>query len=164
MNKEVNVVLSLYPNTRGLGFACIDIPQTLLDFGIVTIRPISNHKILRRVKGFIEYYQPKIIVMRECGGYNRCYSERTIRLLAEIIALAKERQIPVFQYSRKQIQETFELFGAKTKYEVSQKLIEWFPILSIRTPKLRKAWMDEDYNMGIFDALALAVTHQNLSE
>jgi hypothetical protein len=58
----------------------------------------------------------------------------------------------------------FEQFGAKSKYEIANKIIAWFPQLASRAPKIRKAWMDEDYNMGIFDALALAITHKYLTE
>jgi hypothetical protein len=42
--------------------------------------------------------------------------------------------------------------------------VKWFEDLQPLSPKLRKAWESEDYNMGIFDAMALAVTHQNFTE
>jgi hypothetical protein len=62
------------------------------------------------------------------------------------------------------MRDVFEQFGAKSKYEIANKIVTWFPQLVSRAPKIRKPWMDEDYNMGIFDALALAITHKYLTE
>lgn len=164
MSKDMNVILSLYPNTRGLGYVCIDMPQKLLDSGVITVKPIKNEQILRRVKTFIEFYQPKLIILRDCNASNSRCSDRISQLAEKIKSLAQEQHLPSFHYSRSQIKDAFELFGATTKYEIAMKIIEWFPELSIRAPQLRKPWMDEDYNMGIFDALALAVTHQHISK
>ena len=154
----MSVVLSLYPNSRGLGYVCIEEPQSLLDFGIVTGKPISNRRIMERVRKFLDYYKPTIVLVRDAQPYNR----RICRLLEDIAGHAEQLGLSVYRYSRQQIKETFEVYGASTKYEVSRKLADWFPVLNSRAPKVRKAWMDEDYNMGIFDAVSLALTHQHL--
>jgi len=77
---------------------------------------------------------------------------------------AEETKIPTFQYSRKQIQDVFELYGHTSKFHVAKQIITWFPELSSRAPKLRKPWMNEGYNMGVFDAMALAITHHYLMD
>lgn len=156
----MSVILSLYPNSRGLGYACIEEPQALLDFGIVTVKPVSNGRVMERVRRFLDYYKTTVILVRDAQPY----SKRIRRLLEDIAAHAEENGLSVYRYSRQQIKDTFEIHGASTKYEISSKLSEWFPALNLRSPKFRKAWMDEDYNMGIFDAVALAVTHWYLKE
>lgn len=156
----MSVVLSLYPNCRGLGYACIEEPQLLLDFGIVTVKPASNGRIMERVSRLLSYYKPAVILVRDAQTYNK----RICGLLEDIACHAELLGLSVHRYSRQQIKEAFEVHGASTKYEVSRKLAEWFPLLNTRAPKVRKAWMDEDYNMGIFDAVALAVTHRHLTE
>lgn len=159
----MNIILSLYPNSRGLGYACIELPQKLLDSGIVTVRPICNDRLLARIEKYMDFFKPKIIVVRDADALTP-RGKRIKRLITAVIESAVERGIPIHQYSRDQMKEVFEQFGTSTKYEIAQKLIQWFPELADRAPGVRKPWMDEDYNMGVFDALALAVTHAYLTE
>ena len=159
-----NIVLSLYPNSRGMGYACIEKPAKLLDSGIITIKPPSNEKILKRVRKFVEYFKPTIVILRDFPKFTTYRGRRLEMLLHDIVKIAEEKKIPIHRYGRQQIRDVFEIAGASTKYEISQKLIEQFPILASRAPRVRKLWMDEDYNMGIFDAVSLAITHQYLTE
>ena len=82
--------------------------------------------------------------------------------LDAITKIAAGYGIPVYQYSREQVKDVFEIFGAKTKFERAHKIIETIPALASRAPKIRKPYMDEDYNMGVFDAVALVFVHQYL--
>lgn len=164
MQKDCTVVLSLYPNTRGLGFACLMLPKKLLDSGIVSVRPICNNKLSGRIFKFLEYYRPTILVLR---GYDKPATLRGKRiqaLLETISTFALQKNIPFHTYSRSQIRDTFEFFGARTKLEIVQKIVEWIPDLEKRAPKL-KAWYEpEDYHMGVFNALSLCFCHQYLTE
>jgi hypothetical protein len=47
----------------------------------------------------------------------------------------------------------------KTKYEIARTIVKWLPQFKHQMPRFRKPWMAEDYNMGMFDALSLAITH-----
>lgn len=161
-NKPV-VVLSLYPNRRGFGYVCLEWPQKLIDSGIATVRPLCNSGIFDRFEKFLDFYKPQLIVIRDCENLSSC-KKRTQKLIHSITIHAGKVKIPIHHYSREQIRDVFEQFGATTKYEIAQKIIEWFPELSWRAPKIRKPWKDEDYSMGIFDALALAITHKYLNE
>jgi Holliday junction resolvasome RuvABC endonuclease subunit len=164
MSKTPSVILSLYPNSRGMGYVCVEWPQKLLDSGVATVRPISNSKLLQRVEKFIEFFRPTILVVRDCEPAATRSAIRAQSLIESIAISAEKANVPVYRYSRKQIREVFEQFGVTTKYQIAQKILEWFPELKWRSPKLRKPWMDEDYNMGVFDALALAIAHKYLSE
>jgi len=164
MKKDHNLVLALYPNTRGLGYACVESPKDIIDYGIVTVRPICNGRILKRAKKFIEYYEPTLILIQDYESKYSRHGKRVSGLIDTIVAYAKEKRVPIKQYSREQIRNVLEQFGAKTKYEIATKIIKWLPELKHRTPKVRKLWMSEDYNMGIFDALSLAITHFYLME
>lgn len=162
MNTEPNVILALYPNTRGLGYACIDMPEKLLDAGVMTVKPVSNEPIIARVTSLIAFHRPTSIVLRDCAnGKARC-SNRIKELLQLIHDAISGDGIPVHRYTRMQIRDVFEVWGASTKYEIAGKILVWFPELNHRAPRIRKPWMDEDYNMGIFDAIALAATHEYL--
>jgi Holliday junction resolvasome RuvABC endonuclease subunit len=119
---------------------------------------------LERITKFVEFYTPTIIVVKDYNSSYSRHSKRVAELVESIAKHAGEVKIPVYRYSRQQVRDVFEQFGAKSKYEIAQKIIYWFPQLASRAPKIRKAWTDEDYNMGIFDALALAITHKYLTE
>lgn len=160
----MTIILSLYPNTRGLGYICLETPQKLLDSGVVTVRPIFNGRIMQRVQKFTEYFKPTLVIIRDHNYPTTARNKRTKELIDEIVKYAEEKNIRVYRYSRQQIKDVFQQFGAITKYEIAKKIIEWFPELAIRAPRIRKQWMDEDYNMGIFDALSLSITHQYLTE
>lgn len=159
----MKTVLAFYPASKGIGFACVDIPQSLLDAGIISIKPFSHQKATERLKKYIEFFRPKIVILRDESSV--CNSSTRIQaLICAVRDFAKEQQIPRFEYSREQIRQTFEQFGATRKYDIALKITEWFPELADRTPKIRGKWRDEDYNMALFDAISLAVTHEYLGE
>ena len=87
-----------------------------------------------------------------------------MQLVEQIAAYAVEEGLPVVKYSRDQIREVFEQFGAVTKYEIAQLLLTEFKELEQRTPRKRTLWVAEDRNMAIFDALSLAMTWFYLNE
>ena len=163
MKNNAPIVLSLFPNKRGFGFACIEFPKKIIDSGMVNVRPISNSGLFDRFINFLEFYKPHLIVIRDCENLSAC-KKRTQKLINSIIEHANMKKLPVHRYSRQQIRDVFEQFGATTKYEIAQSIVKWFEGLPWCAPKIRKTWKDEDFNMGIFDALALAITHKYLSE
>jgi Holliday junction resolvasome RuvABC endonuclease subunit len=163
----MKVLLALYPNTRGFGYACLETCMKekklkLLDFGIINVRPAGNEKILKHVRKFAQYFKPEFVILRD---YHKPTNRgRRIRdLIGCINQIAEQHQLSIHRYTREQVRYVFEQYGAKTKYEIAQKLIEAFPELASRAPKIRKPWEDEDYHMGVFDAIALATTHLYLS-
>jgi Holliday junction resolvasome RuvABC endonuclease subunit len=164
MKEDTSVILALFPNVIGLGYACLENPQTLLKVGVIKVRPMSNKKALSHVKELVDLFDPKIVILRDFDTHKPLKNKRIQQLLNEIITYAKEKHIRTFQYSRQQIRDVFELHSATSKYEISKQIITWFPSLADRAPKKRKPWLPEDSKMGIFDAMALAITHEHLNE
>lgn len=166
MMKKTNrkIVLALHPNPLGFGYAFLENPQEPWDCGMVRIRPVSNRDCMKRIKGFIDYYEPVLVII---GTPEDNYSFKGIRvksLINEIAEFTKGKGIEVKQYSREDIRVVFEQFGAKSKYEIAKKIIEWLPQFANKLPEVKKPWMAEDYKMGMFDALSLAITHFYLNE
>ena len=156
----MSVVLALYPNARGLGYACVELPQRLLDWGIVTVKPASNERVMERVGRYLEHYAPEVVFVRDPARPD----SRVSALVGEIEENARARGLEVHRYSREQVREAFALQGARTKHEISRKVAGWFPELDAYIPRLRKPYMDEDYRMGVFDALSLLSAHLYLKE
>ena len=165
MNKDTVIILALFPNARGLGYACLEMPEKKLkDSGVLTIRPICNGKILKRIKAFIDFFKPEIVVVKDYGTDYTRQERRGARLVESITKYAKGMQLPVYRYTRQQVRDIFEQFGAKTKTEIAQQIIAWLPELEFHAPQIRKNTMAEEYYMGEFDAISLAITHRYMTE
>lgn len=158
INQKNNIVFSVYPNTNGFGFVYMENARKLLDYGSVRISPISNRKVIQRIKQSIEYLRPSIVLVQDPMSNSSRTGDRVRKLINKIVKLAHNSKLPVKQYSRDKIREVFEQFGAITKYEISQLLITEFDELKLKLPKKRKLWTSEDRNMAVFDALSLALT------
>lgn len=159
MHKSNRTILALYPNSKGVGYAMFDSPDHLVEYGIGNVSPVSITRSLKKVQRYIAYYQPDIVITRELTPSRLRRSRRTQRLISLICSEARLHSLNVHCYTRKDIQETFKQFGATSKFQISKKLMEWFPMLeNLEYPK-RKRWMSEHYNTGIFDAIALGVVY-----
>ncbi|MBK8245344.1 MAG: hypothetical protein IPK88_18100 [Saprospiraceae bacterium] len=159
-----NIVYALYPNANGFGFVYLENPRKLLDYGSVRINPISNRKVLERIKRSLDYLRPYLVIIQDPEGKASRVGRRVRRLIDKIIVLATEENLKIVQYSRDQVRDVFEQFGAVTKYEIAKVLLTEFKELELREPKKRKTWQSESHNMPIFDALSLALTYYWVEE
>ena len=73
--------------------------------------------------------------------------------------MAEALNIKVHTYNRTQIKEVFHAFGETTKYGISKSIAGLYPELQHRMPDLRKNSDTEHYQMALFDAFALMLTH-----
>lgn len=159
MSVKETIVLALYPNALGFGYSVVKSPRDALECGVVKVNPISNHKCMERIKKFIDYYEPVLIIVQGLQGKGSFKVKRVTCLIHRITSYAQEKNLSVVSYSREQIRFVFSEFGATSKYAIAQTICKWLPEFTHRMPQLRKPWMAEDYNMGMFDALSLALTH-----
>lgn len=156
--KKSKVVFAVYPNANGYGFVYMDSPRKLLDYGAVRINPISNRRVMERIKRSVDYFRPSIVIVQDPDGKSSRTGRRVRQLIEKIIAYAAELNLPVVQYSRDQIKEVFEQFGAVTKYEIAQVLLKEFKELTLKAPQQRKLWTSEHRYMSIYDSLSLTMT------
>jgi Holliday junction resolvasome RuvABC endonuclease subunit len=152
-------VLAIAPSTRGFGFAVLEGPETLVDWGVRTVRGDKNVRCVAEVNHLIELYQPNMIVLENCTAKNSKRHERIRKLIRGIAALAKSRGIKTERFSRTQVRCAFSANCSATKEQIAEAIGERFPDeLGSRLPPHRQPWMSEDYRMTIFDAVALALT------
>lgn len=153
-----NIVFAIYPNANGFGFVYMEDARKLIDFGSVRINPISNRRVIERIKKSFDYFRPTLVIALDPDGNSSRTGYRIRKLIKKITLYAEEEKLPVVQYTRDQIRDVFEQFGVVTKYEISQFLLTEFIELEPKRPRERKLWVSEDRNMAIFDALSLALT------
>lgn len=164
MSERHKIVLGIYPNANGFGFVYMEGPRKIVDCGVVRINPISNGKVIARIRQSIDYLRPTIVVVQDPDGKASRTGKRVGQLIEKIEEYANSENLPVVRYSRDQIREIFLQFGAVTKYEIAQVLLTEFKELENRAPKKRSLWEAESRNMAIFDALSLALTWYYINE
>lgn len=158
------LLLAIDPMYRGFGFALFEKPNSLVDWGITDIRVNINSRSMHRIKQLIEFYNPDRIVLEDIRGESSHRCKRVEQLLMKIRLLAKENKVKISSYSAKQIQEVFEQFKCRNKFERAKAICEWLPELTSRIPPKRAIWMSEDPRTNLFDAVALALTYYYLED
>jgi Holliday junction resolvasome RuvABC endonuclease subunit len=161
MLKKNQTILALFPNRYGIGYAVFDTPDNLAEYGIGYIQPVSNKKTFKRVKEYITYYKPNVIITRNINDQKKS-SKRIEKLIDCICNEAKSQGLEIHSYTRTQIKDVFRQFGASSKYQIARKIIVWYKQLESYMFPERKRWMTENHNTGIFDAVSLAMTHYYL--
>jgi hypothetical protein len=59
--------------------------------------------------------------------------------------------------SRVGLHRAFAAEQARTKYQIALATVQRFPELAVRLPPVRKPWMSEPAQMGVFDVVAFAL-------
>lgn len=151
-------VLALDPATRGCGFAVLEGPERLVDWGVKGNDYRDERQLLRVVGKLLDDYAPDAVVLEDCTAASCRRRARARRLIRAISRVAIERRIAVRMFSRDHVRSIFSEETEATKYTIATTLATRFPELTLRLPPRRRLWMSEDYRMSIFDAAALGMT------
>ena len=152
------IVLSVYFNTRGFAFALFESPLSPVDWGVKEMRGSRKHaRSLGRLIAIFNRYRPDILVIQDTSRQGTPRVQRIIRLNVAIAAMAKEREVAVYKYSRADVFDAFGYLGASNKQMLAEIIAKHIPAFERYVPPPRKPWKSEDARMGIFDATALAL-------
>src|SRR5262245_8470832 len=146
------------PSTRGFGFAILEGPNRLIDWGVKETKTDKKNRSLKLITDLIELYQPNVVVLEDYAGKGSRRCGRVRELINDISKLAVKRKVKVRSFSRLKVKQSFSESGATNKYKIAVEIAKRFPELATRLPRFRKPWMSEDYRMSMFDAVALAGT------
>ncbi len=149
-------ILAIDPYTKGFGFAVLEGPERLIDWGIKEPARDKTVRCLEQVSELIQQYEPNVVVVEEYWVKKSKRSKWSHEFIDNVIELAFMKKVESHSFSRVQVKQAFAPFGAHTKYAVASVLVEYFPELAPRLPPVRKPWMSEDCRMSIFDAISLA--------
>jgi len=151
-------VLAIDPSTRGVGFAVMEGPERLVDWGIKGVKSDKNRESLEHITRLIKRYHPDVIVIENHQHKSARRRVRVRQLLNAIVLFASIGEVRVRKVSRAAIKNAFMKVGAATKHQIATEIARRFPELTPRLPPVRKPWMSEDNRMSIFDSVALALT------
>jgi Holliday junction resolvasome RuvABC endonuclease subunit len=151
---EVRRVIAIDPTSKGFGYAVLESPVVLIDWGVKHAMADRKAKCLLQASELINRYQPEVLVVENTAakGSRRC--QRVVQLIENLHVLASAVGVRTWRISRRQVQRCFSKTGAATKRQIAVALAARFPELEPHLPPVRKPWMSEDERMSIFDALA----------
>jgi hypothetical protein len=158
MNVESpELVLAFYPNARGFAYVILEGSCSPVDWGMSDLPRIGKtQRCLRRLCLLLDRYKPDTLVLRRMSPGTHIGQSATI--VQGMIDAAKKRNIPTTWISRKQIQEAFGQLSSPTRQVIAERLARDIPMFAPLLPPARKIWNGEDRRMGLFDAIALAIT------
>lgn len=151
-------ILAIAPSSRGFGFAVLEGQETLVDWGVKSVKGDKNTESLAKVKELVAHYRPDVMVLQDASSRRSRRSARIRTLSRKIVTSAASRKVRVVLFSREQVRRAFFTDGLGTKHVLAEILAQRFPAeLGSRLPPKRRPWMSEDYRMDIFEAVALAL-------
>jgi RNase H-fold protein (predicted Holliday junction resolvase) len=86
-------VLAVDPSTRGFGFAILEGPNRLIDWGVKETKVDKNRMTMKLVADLIERYQPNVIVVEDYRGKGSRRCRRIQGLINDISKLAAKQKI-----------------------------------------------------------------------
>lgn len=150
-------VLGIAPSSRGFGFALMEAKNTLVDWGVKSVKGEKNARSLAIIENLLKHYTPNAIALEDTRVKESRRSGRIQVLAEDIVALAKRRNIRVRRFSPKRLRQELLRNEEGTKHAQAEALAARFPEqLGCRVPRKRRAWTSADYRMDMFDAVALA--------
>lgn len=153
-------LLALEVRASRLGFAVLEGPARLLDWGVRSfgeqdkeVRPA----VLDRIITLTAFHSPSTIVVRTRRYHSGVERRRFVAILAAIRAETKKTATKFCVITTRQVRDHFALTGHFNKHDIAASLANQFEELSWKLPHRRKAYQSEPPAMLVFDALANGV-------
>ena len=152
-------VLAIYPNAYGAAFVVFEGSLSPIDWGVIEVRGRDrNSRCLQIINRIVERHQPDVFVLRDPSSAGTHRSRRVAKLNAAIVNLAELNDIPIYTYSRTDVRNAFAYLGLANKHAIAEAIAKHIPAFERYVPPPRKLWRTEHFQMGLFDAAALALT------
>jgi hypothetical protein len=148
-------ILALSLDWQGFGFAALDGPDELIDFGTRNFRRKVKIPLEAKILLLLDANQPDALVVVEPNTALRK------KIMAKITKVAKAEKIPLTFISHADIRKAF--FPAnQSKYQIACAIAERYPELQFRLPAARKAYQSEKFGITIFEAAAAGFAYYGL--
>ena len=152
-------IIAIDPGSHGFGYAILEGPSRLVDWGTTDIRKEKDLAAVRKVEELLRLYQPEVLVVEDCTHNSSRRNPRVALLITRILEVARAAGVSGRTVSVAQAYRYFTRWGGRSKYAIAVALVDRFPALLLRLPPKRKPWQSEDSRMSIFDAVALGITY-----
>lgn len=149
-------VLAIDPISHGFGYALMEGPEVLVDWGLCNVGGSDFSAVLCRISELIRLYEPDVLIAEDCADDSSRRRERARTLISEIGTLGTS-EMRVRFIPASMLRQLFSGEAPATKNEIATAIAHQLNELTTRLPPPRKPWMTEDKRMAIFDAAGLAL-------
>lgn len=156
-------ILAIDLRSRLLGFAVLEGPRTLLDFGR---KPYYAHAtrdralvVRMRIANLLAFYGPSVIVLKSASVRSGPPILKLKDAVGAIRSEAKLQSLELVFLKRRAIHQSFRQSGKSNKYKIAGLIAGVFPELAWKLPANRKNWQPEHHNAIIFDAISLGLAY-----
>src|SRR5689334_13571256 len=118
--QKVNRVLGIAPTSRGLGYAVLDGPDRLADWGLKIPAADRDSRLAHHIEKLINVYAPDALVLLEFWKANQKVSKRTQALGACLLKIARSRHVKTVIMSRPRLNRLLLGRSKAGKYEAAQ--------------------------------------------
>lgn len=160
---ENTVVLALYPHRKGIAYACMESPTSMIESRRFYL-PALRSEYLNKSRQVLQHFCPDVVILEDYECRLSRKQKRIQRMIDDIERQAKELDLHVSRYGREQIQDVFRQFGAVSKNDIAQTIAKWLPEYKSIVPKPREFQQPESSKQPEFDAISLAYAHYFLSK
>jgi hypothetical protein len=156
-----NRILAVEIRAARLGYAVLETPRQLCDFGAAWFDSPGAARI--RIARLLGLSHPSVLVLR--GGIMRYPRNMRKRKLVARIARDEARKlaIPVAHVSEPAFNSFFAQYSCRDKYNVATVLVASFPELAWRVPSRPKFYDPEPRSILYFDSIALGIAYMDLT-
>src|SRR5579863_1557710 len=111
-------VLAVDPASRGLGYAVLESPDTLIDWGFRNVRRVRKDiRSVEYVEMLLRRYKPDVLVLESFDADNHVHrSSRVLALLNAFRSVATKRGIRCERVSRHAVRA---VFASSNKYDIA---------------------------------------------
>src|ERR1700690_66629 len=128
-----NLVLAVYPFSRGFAFVFFEGPDAPFEWGVKEIREKhKNSKTLEAIKTLVDQYRPEVLLIEDTtnGGSRR--TSRIRKLYRMLVHFAEAEYIELYRCSKEEVKDCFASVGASTKYEIAKAVATQIPAFAHR--------------------------------
>jgi len=150
-SREIRRVLAIDPTSRGFGFAVLEGPENLIDYGTRGCPTTAPEVCLKRVEELLDIFHLDLVVLEDTDHEDSKRTPRIRKLLDDMELLVASRGVKTRRVPTGRIKKHF---GARNKYQVAVKVAGQFAQLAPRLPAPLKSWDKEPERMAIFTAVA----------
>jgi len=165
MRKNLRTILALDPGLREVGYAILK-GRRLAASGVLGLRRVPKDErlndIRRHVRACVRTHRPGAIVVEKTYPHPVPWLDGLHHITLYAKRLARRRHLDFATYSPQRVRQTLVGNGKAKKAEVASVITVRFPALRVYLTQDRR-WK-ERYWQNMFDALALALHHQTVTQ
>lgn len=156
-------VLAIDLRSQLLGFAVLEGPTTLLDWGRKRFQNngSSDNAIIvrKKIAALLAFSAPSVLVLKHTSGRKDKELLKKKSHQEAIKREAKRQSVEMIFLTRKDIHQAFRQSGSTSKYKIAGLISRIFPELAWKLPPKRKNYHPEHHSMPVFDAISLGLTY-----